>query len=99
MDVTEFKSANSAKQVAKLTNINDHAAYDRQVNNASRHIENIIMAIHTEFADLCHFAYELRKADSSSDSATDKYTYPLLDGNIQSSKLVKLILSNVWNQY
>ena len=79
----------SKKKTGTFDNIDEQAAFDIQINKASRHIENTITSIQLNFIDLCLFAFQLRKQDMK-----NEHTYNLLNGCVKDDRIVKLICAN-----
>lgn len=74
------------------TDINQMDSLDFLKNKASRLMEDVVIDIAKDQLHFYAFAYELRKAD-----ADNKYTRELLEGQVQPSALVDLILANEWD--
>ena len=62
------------------------------VLTGNRRIEDLVTKIGQDEVDFFKFAYELRRLDPS-----DKYTWEFLNGAVQPSILVSMILANKWN--
>lgn len=60
----------------------------------NRAIEDTATFISQTPANLCEFAYELRKADLEHN---DKYSRDLLYGNVKPNALVNILLANEWD--
>ena len=65
---------------------------DLQINMAKRLTEDVVTEIATNVEELLKFSYELLKIDVDQEHALD-----FLNGQVRPNELVKIILSNQWN--